>query len=293
MIILQSKYLPTDVCNEPSSPLNAVWSGEVTQSMQLPNLGHIMLLFPLQETNVLCANVQINAQHYVMLTDQPANETVFVQNLHLEGVSGQLLILFLSPGFIAEMASFLGISQDFQSLLHALPLPKGDDISLLLQSMTANLNDRVIIEELIFEVIGHVLRLLRVRHQALLRLSNHKNTTLDDLVPRLMQARQYIEAQYLEPVKTKHVAHQVALSEYHFARLFKTAFDTTVHQYVIQLRLKTARHLLESTQLPVTDVSLSVGYNSLSAFIHAFRNQIGMTPSQYQTLFLKSKISRI
>ena len=289
MIILQSKHLPTDVCNEPSSPLNAVWSGEVTQSMQLPSLGHIVLLFPLQETTMLCTNVQIDVQHYVMLTNQSPDAMTIVQNLHPDHVSGHILILFLSPGFIAEMASFLGIPQDFQSLLHALPLPKGDDISHLLQSITKNLNDRVIIEELIFEVIGHVLRLLRVRHQALLRLSNHKDTTIDDLVPRLMQARQYIEAQYLEPVKTKHVAQHIALSEYHFARLFKTAFDTSVHQYVIQLRLKTARHLLESTQLPVTDVSLSVGYNSLSAFIHAFRNQIGMTPSQYQTLFLKSK----
>ena len=46
-----------------------------------------------------------------------------------------------------------------------------------------------------------------------------------------------------------------------------------------------ARMLLAIERLaagaPVTDVALEAGYDSLSAFIHAFRRDLGCTPGQY------------
>lgn len=101
-----------------------------------------------------------------------------------------------------------------------------------------------------------------------------------------MQARQFIEARYLEPIKTKDIADHIALSEYHFARLFKTAFTMTVHQFVIRLRLNESRHLLEQTEHHITDVALMVGYNSLSAYINAFRRQFSVSPSIYRANFI-------
>lgn len=132
------------------------------------------------------------------------------------------------------------------------------------------------------EVVGEVMRLMRLRHQALLRLAQHKDSTTADLLSRLLQARQFIEASYTERFKTRDVADYVALSEFHFARLFKTAFDITVRQYVIRLRLDKARHLLEQPQSTVTGVALEAGYGSLSSFIHAFTERFGASPAQYR-----------
>ena len=183
------------------------------------------------------------------------------------------------------MADFLSIPADLSDLLHAVPMSQGDMVSRLLGMLAEACRLDEDTDELFMDVIGQVLRLLRLRHQTLTSLSQHKQDTTADLLPRLMHARQFIEANYLEPIKTEDVADYVALSEFHFARLFKAAFEVTVHQFVLRLRLNEARHMLEASQQTVTDVSLEVGYSSLSAFIRAFRLQFGMTPSDYRARF--------
>lgn len=288
MIILQSVSLPMDVTGVPICPLNAIWLGELNQRMTLPQLGHLFLVCPLGNTVALCAGTVVDSNHYLFLTRPSEAQLYVLENLRPNDSDSALLVLLLSPGFIEDMAKFLGIPADLGYLLHAIPLPHGDTLSRLLQLLASTLQatpDRDEAEELFMEVVGQVLRLLRLRHDAMASLTGHKKNTVHDLLPRLLQARQFIEARYLEPIKTQSVAQHVALSEYHFARLFKTAFDITVHQYVVRLRLDKARHLLEASEMRVTDIALTIGYKSLSAFIHAFRRHFGMTPSAYQSLF--------
>jgi len=58
---------------------------------------------------------------------------------------------------------------------------------------------------------------------------------------------------------------------------------TTFSGTVMSQRLVEARHLLgKSPPLSVTDIAFACGFNSLSAFYRAFRNQHGMTPSDYR-----------
>jgi AraC family transcriptional regulator of adaptative response / DNA-3-methyladenine glycosylase II len=39
---------------------------------------------------------------------------------------------------------------------------------------------------------------------------------------------------------------------------------------------------LAETDMPVTDVAMAVGFESLRTFYRAFKNQYEMTPSQYK-----------
>ncbi len=58
---------------------------------------------------------------------------------------------------------------------------------------------------------------------------------------------------------------------------------TTFSGTVMSQRLAEARRLLgTSPPLSVTDIAFACGFNSLSAFYRAFRNQHGMTPSDYR-----------
>ncbi|KAA3642825.1 MAG: AraC family transcriptional regulator [Chloroflexi bacterium] len=286
MLILRSAAPIPEKRDYPVSPLNAVWYGSLRQRVTLPQLGHLFLVFPLGEARISCAGTILEHNQYLFLT-QPSDERPYtISNLHSTETSPQLLVLFLSPDFIVDMAGFLGIPADLNQLLHAVPLLQGDTVSQFLQGLIATEDmTHAAAEEPFMDIIGQVLHLQRLRHQALLNLSSYKRNTISELLPRLLQARQYIEARYLHPIKTKQVAGHVALSEYHFARLFKTTFDVTVRQYVIRLRLDEARRLLESTDKRVTDIGLEVGYTSLSAFINAFRRQVGISPSGYRSQF--------
>lgn len=285
MIILTT--LPTDATDAPLTPLNAVWSGVVEATAPLPRLGHLALVCPLDEAAIACASTVVDGRHYILLL--PAAERPFTL-VNVSPGPARLVVLLLSPGFITHLAEFLDIPTDLSTLLHGVPLLQGDAVSELLHLLAQTGISRAEAEDIAFEVVGQMLQQLRLRHDALRRLAHHKDNTLDDLLPRLLAARQFIEAGYLEPLKTADVAAHVALSAYHFARLFKAAFEVTVYQYVLQLRLDRARHLLAA--LPVTEVALAVGYSSLSAFIHAFRRRYGITPSAYQELAGIRKSSR-
>ncbi|MBK9748530.1 MAG: helix-turn-helix transcriptional regulator [Chloroflexi bacterium] len=285
MIILTTPLPAIDAADAPVSPLNTIWYGVPSQRMTLPQLGHLFIVCPLGETVAACSGTLVDSEHYLLLTPSVGNNAYILDNLRPDDSESRLLLLLLSPAFIAEMAEFLSIPFDMTHLLHAVRLPKGDVISHLLRLMAGTLHDPEQTEELFMEVVGQILRLLRLRHQTLINLAHHKAATVNDLIPCLLQARQYIEAHYLENLQTETVARRAALSEYHFARLFKTAFDITVHQYVLRLRLNRARHLLELSTMSITDIALTVGYSSLSAFIHAFRHYTGITPSDYRAQF--------
>jgi AraC-like DNA-binding protein len=289
MLILNSDSMLVCQTTFPASPLNALWSGVFEQSFLLPQIGHLFFVFPLAGTSVGCADVTIDSDHYLMLTEMTAERPYLIENLCSEPHPARMLLLCLSPGFIVDIAQFLQIPADLNQLLHGIPLLRGDMLSQLLDYLAAiamNEPDPDELDDLFFEVVGQVLQLMRLRHQALLSLAPHKRDTIDDLLPRLLQARQFIEAQFLQPIKTSDAADHVAISEYHFARLFKAAFEVTVHQYVMRLRLNASRHLLEQPESSVTNVALLVGYNSMSAFINAFRRQFGVSPSRYRARFM-------
>jgi AraC-like DNA-binding protein len=198
---------------------------------------------------------------------------------------GQTLVLLLSPGFILDMADFLKIPPGLNQLLHNVPLPQGDELSYLLAELANACKfpmQLALADELLLDVVGEVLRLLRLRQQALDALAQRKQSTIDDLLPRLLQARQLVEARFLDDLKVEDVAMAVALSEFHFARLFKAAFGESLYQFIKRLRLDEARHHLLANDVSVTELGLQVGYSSLSSFIHAFRRRFGLSPAQYR-----------
>ena len=264
------------------SSLNRIWMGRVTRPLPLPQLGHIYLLFP-GETAVSSNHRTINANQYCLLTD--VSQPITIAPAAAGQPSADSLLLMLSPGFILDMAGFLNIPPGLNQLLHNIPLPQGDDLSYLLATLTAVCTPPVqadSADELLLEVVGEVLRLLRLRQQALAALANRKQSTVADLLPRLLQARQLVEARYLDELTVEQVATSVALSEFHFARLFKAAFGVSLYQFIKQLRLDEARRELLTTDISVTELGLHVGYSSLSSFIHAFKHRFGLSPAQYQ-----------
>ncbi len=284
LIVLDSPKLPHQSIDVPFTPLNCVWMGQFSRHLPLPCWGHHLIIFPLSEHDLLAPSTKLRSTEYLWLHADPASVPLYVQNSSSpEPV--HVMILMLSPGFVLDMAEFLNIPANLNNLLQGIPLPKGDLLSDLLEMMVTARLDSAGVNEVFMEIVGHVLQLLRLRYMALVNFSDHKESTSQDLTGRLLQARQFIEAQYGTAIQTADIAQHVALSEYHFARLFKKAFGTTVYQYVRRQRLNGARHLLESTDLPITTIALDVGYASLSAFIQAFGKAFGLTPSHYRDQF--------
>ncbi len=68
------------------------------------------------------------------------------------------------------------------------------------------------------------------------------------------------------------------LSHFYFCRQFKRSIGRTVHEYVLQVRIDTAKYLLASTNLSIPEVCYRSGITNLSHFTTAFRKYVGVTP---------------
>ncbi len=99
---------------------------------------------------------------------------------------------------------------------------------------------------------------------------------------RLCRARSFIDECYDLPIDLSEISKQACLSRYHFLRLFREAFETTPHQYLIQRRIDKAKELLISGRWSVTDVCFEVGFESLGSFSTLFRRHAGLSPRDYR-----------
>lgn len=65
-------------------------------------------------------------------------------------------------------------------------------------------------------------------------------------------------------------------------RAFRQYTGETIVSYLTKARMDSARRLLVSTDLTVLDIAGRLGYSSLSHFNKLFRENTGMTPSEYR-----------
>ncbi|MGH7451400.1 MAG: helix-turn-helix domain-containing protein [bacterium] len=103
-----------------------------------------------------------------------------------------------------------------------------------------------------------------------------------EIYRRLHRAKDFIDSCYQQQIQLPQIARIAQLSRYHFLRLFKTAFNETPYQYLTRRRLETARTLLATTDIPITQVCYEAGFEDLSSFGRLFRQFSGLSPKAFR-----------
>jgi transcriptional regulator GlxA family with amidase domain len=68
-------------------------------------------------------------------------------------------------------------------------------------------------------------------------------------------------------------------------RRFKQATGLALIDYVQNLRIEEAKHLLESSDQPADEICFAVGYEDPSFFRRLFRRRTGVAPARYRRVF--------
>ena len=138
--------------------------------------------------------------------------------------------------------------------------------------------ERLLASSLAHEIVDHAL-LNQVGLRQGLRLKG-------GLAPNLRrQLVDYIEAHLDQPITLGELALRCNLSEYHFARMFRTSFGLPPHQYLLARRLHRAGQLLQLGVMPLGEIALLCGFASASHFSNRFRQALGATPGEYRSAF--------
>lgn len=88
-----------------------------------------------------------------------------------------------------------------------------------------------------------------------------------------------IEARFGERLSVPQMAREVGRSQNYIARQFRERFGMTIPHYVLLRRIAHARHLLESTDLPVWRIAAQVGLRDPQYFNKQVRRLLGDSPT--------------
>jgi len=125
---------------------------------------------------------------------------------------------------------------------------------------------------------------LKIKELIFLFYTQRESSDPDNKLPpamyhKLMQAKAYLISNYVEAPSIVQLARIISLNEFYLKMYFKELFGTTIHHFIIRLRMEAAEKLLRQN-CSVLETSARTGYRSTSHFISVFKNYYGKTPKQ-------------
>jgi AraC family transcriptional regulator len=97
---------------------------------------------------------------------------------------------------------------------------------------------------------------------------------------RMRLLDEFVDAGLHGPMSVQAMAHLLGLSEGYFMRAFKNATGQSPHRYLIDRRLAKARTLMRDSCARLAEIALICGFNSQAHMATAFRQRLGVSPTQ-------------
>ncbi len=138
-------------------------------------------------------------------------------------------------------------------------------------------NERPGYQQLLSGILIHLLAYLFYREK-------DKNWKDKDVLTKIDKARVIIREKINTTISPEELAASLNMSYTWFRRIFRQYTGLAPAQYITQLKIQKAKELLSVTTMPVKEIALELGYESIDYFSTQFRKQTGQTPTQYRSL---------
>jgi AraC-like DNA-binding protein len=111
------------------------------------------------------------------------------------------------------------------------------------------------------------------------------------MVNKIQHALDYINSNYTDDITLSETAVQAELRISQFSKLFKHMCGMSFVTYLNYVRVSKAEEMIINTMVPITDIALECGFNSIRNFNRTFKKLKGTTPSDLRKLTASSKTS--
>ncbi len=98
----------------------------------------------------------------------------------------------------------------------------------------------------------------------------------------VQKAMGYINGHYAYPISVKEIAVYTGISRSQLYRAFQQQIHMSPKEYLTRFRIRQACRLLKNTDLPITTIAGSVGFDNSLYFSRVFSKAMGKSPSGYR-----------
>lgn len=92
----------------------------------------------------------------------------------------------------------------------------------------------------------------------------------------------YLDINYAEKIKLQDMAKSFGIHPNYLTRIFHETYGISPKQYIMDLKLKKARRLLTTTELSVSVIASSLGFDDQLAFSKVFKKEYSVSPTEYR-----------
>lgn len=107
---------------------------------------------------------------------------------------------------------------------------------------------------------------------------------------RLRRVEQYVADHFDRCISLAELANVAGLSRMHFAAQFRAATGYRPREYLLNHRVEHAKTLLTTTERPLAEIALAVGFSTQAHFSTVFKRISGQSPARWR---LASKSQRV
>ena len=202
----------------------------------------------------------------------PHTETSSTKHPLSYAVFGVDNLTFTQPGSSGK-TFFFDFSSRYNEIYHVLEVIEDEDVQRKPFWQQAIFN----------EFNAFILFLLRNTNLVTLP---HNSATKPNAIS---QIHGYINAHYQENLTLERLAELCFLNKYYLAHAFKKKYGVSIFAYLNKLRCQEAKRLLVSTNMSITEIAISVGYNASSHFSESYKKTMGETPAQTRKKFYQNQ----
>jgi len=95
------------------------------------------------------------------------------------------------------------------------------------------------------------------------------------------RVKDYIKSSYMRSIRVEEIAESLNLDRRYLSRIFKNETGRTIQDYIISVRMKEAKRLLDEGY-GVCETANFCGYSDYSNFFKLFSRECGESPSKYR-----------
>lgn len=229
-----------------------------------------------------------------VITDQNCEHADYI-----EPKNAAVLFLQISADFLEQLLrSYDGTDEMQRFLFHTLLKQKREQSFLELKKSEYACDTEIghLLELLVEENLSQNPGYQHIRTGLLLRLLQYlcRDYTLllhsdsqEGREKALLYELEYYIHQHFAVVTTKMLEEQFHYHRNYYNLLIKKYKKKPLSKYIIEVRMRYAKQLLEQTALPVKQIAQQVGYENISHFYHLFERQFAMTPKEVRDGFSK------